>query len=392
MYHRVLDRSRGAMAWVVGLFGLAALVWSASAGACDCLSESSAQTIDARYVVFVGKAVEYLQRPWCSDAVQSEDESIGQERVDSVTRFTVQYSHSLPVGNEVLVFGERSFDCGSFFAVGEEHLVVANRVDSVLLASHCPVFGTSTADELRAKLGAPRNRRWSAPFIPSGCKQPPTLDISVAKSDAIVWTVPTASCTRDGSAVVEHVVSVTESWKGPANDEVLNLRVIGLGKREYSHFDFEYELSEATGHAWPPADFLRKEGDIYVDDGCLVPMHPPTLEAGVESLTRLLPIPDRRRFRDLKCSPMPRLACARLDQATLVAANKMLASHYAREKGAAAGAVNPAGPPRVISHRHSGSCAGCMVHTSHPFSFQAAPITAILAIVLLLFRKANASD
>jgi hypothetical protein len=176
---------------------------------------------------------------------------------------------------------------------------------------------------------------------------------------------------------------VKQSWKGPANGELLMLQVVGDADDQTVEFAFAFALSDATRHHWPPAEFLRRDRRVYVNDGCLTPLPPASLEQGVASLERLLPIP-KKFASPAGCVPIPPLSCSKLDQTVLEAAAAKLAHHYRDmehrlatspddEPGLqhALGTDKGAARPRAHTVR-DGSCAGCTIsRTASPLAFAA---------------------
>jgi hypothetical protein len=109
---------------------------------------------------------------------------------------------------------------------------------------------------------------------------------------------------------------------------------------------------------WPPADFLRREGDTFINDGCLAPLAPPSLEVGKEAVLRLFPLPADYRYRRFPRTdpPLPTLSCMTLDASVFVAADAALVRYvHSRETESARELRRGATPPR------GRSCAACAI-------------------------------
>lgn len=207
------------------------------------------------------------------------------------------------------------------FVLGKSILVAASRRGGQLLASECPLLSQDTVKALRSLLGVPETspagllpRSWD--FSPQGCSQPATLDDAFSIADAVVWGVPRASCVVGEADVVEHAMLVGRAWKGPAAGDIVTVRVTGRADNHYADFPLAVDLANATNHPWPPAEFVRRDDDRYVNDGCLSPLPPATLQEGVEQLTRLLPVSGARRPGHTTCLELPVLSCGTLDRSS----------------------------------------------------------------------------
>jgi hypothetical protein len=183
---------------------------------------------------------------------------------------------------------------------------------------------------------------------------------------------------------------VSRGWKGLAAGVDLTLRVTGTVDGQYPRFAFEFELGMATNHKWPPAEFLRRDGDTYVNDGCLSPLPPSTLQTGIAELNRLLPLPSEPRHRPSRCSEIRALSCSTLDQSIFEAPGERLAALYEQRQREYEASLERERKERfarykaweekerkervaALSVRRDSSCAGCAVSRSSgssiPFGF-----------------------
>lgn len=342
--------------------------------------------------MFAGRALEYLERKICSDSLEFGDERRAVHDTGSVTRFRVQHSLDLPVGSEVLVFTSPYSSCSTFFRIGDEHLVAAHRTADQLHASRCPMLNQNVVEELRALLHVPSSssaglRPPYDGFAPFGCSRPATVDDAVAGADAVVWTDSRASCMVGEGPVVEHAAVATRAWKGLAPGDFMRLQVTGRADDDHPRFAFESELADATNRWWPPAEFLRRAGDVYVNDGCLSPLPPTSLQEGVDGVTRLLPLSDGPQLKSTRCVDLPALSCGTLNQALFVEAGDRLAAVYRQrrleyeteQKNQRASFI------AAQSVERQGSCAGCSIPNSPPF--RSGMPAAGIALVLLSRRR-----
>lgn len=317
--------------------------------ACKCKALSDDEL--ATKVVFAGKAVEYLQR--------QPDRSESVDQFNAATRFVVEFSGDFPVGESVIVMGDHDSDCNPRFAVGGPALVVARRVGEFLTSSSClQLLDRDMEVKVRQRVGLPADYFafdiTPRPPPPGRCSQPATLDAAFAAADAIGWSTPRAACLVPGTNEVEEASAMKVAWKGAARGDVLRMRVKGRPDLSYEPFDFEGELLEATHSGWPPAEFLRRDGDLMINDGCLNPRPPRSLDAGVEAVRRLFPFPaDYGHWLPRGDAALPRLSCSTLDQSLFDRGDAAMAAFIRSRQPF---------PPRAAApetHARSGSCAGC---------------------------------
>jgi MYXO-CTERM domain-containing protein len=335
---------------------LAMLCKPTLASACKC-GEVTQRELDERYTVFVGTAVEYLERK-----DDGGDPGRPGPRVNAAERFDVQYSRDVPVGSSVIVAMDMYTSCSTFFAVGERHVVVASKLGDIFYADECPTLFDDLEGTLLAQLGVPPG--FLKPLAPDRdgdalrCKHPSTLDEAFDAADVVGWWDAKASCLVPGSQVVEHSAAMRWGWKGLREGEALRVRVV-QDRDEPAPPPFDHELSDVTEMTWPAADFLRREGDTFINDGCLSPLAPASLEAGTEAVLRLFPLPSdypRRHFRERP--PFPTLSCMTLGDSYFAGADAAVARHVGSRL--AERAREGRGPTTSAAHR-GGSCAGCAV-------------------------------
>lgn len=316
--------------------------------ACKC-GELSERDLETK-VVFAGKAVEYLQR--------QPDRSQSVDQFNAATRFVVEFSADLPVGESVIVMGRHDSDCNPWFQVGGPALVVAIRVGEFLTSSNCmQLLSRDLEAKVRERVGLPADYFafdiTPRPPPPGRCSQPATLDAAFAAADAIGWSTPRAACVVPDTDEVEQAAALKWAWKSAVRGDVLRMRVKGRPDLSYQDFDFLGELIDATHRGWPPAEFLRRNGDLMINDGCLNPRPPRSLDAGVEAVRRLFPLPvDYGHWLPRGDVALPHLSCSMLDQSLFDRGDAAMAafirSHQPFPRPAAAET-----PTR------SGSCAGC---------------------------------
>ena len=121
---------------------------------------------------------------------------------------------------------------------------------------------------------------------PGRCSQPVALEAAFVAADAIGWSTPRAACVVPGTDEVEQASAMKWAWKGAVQGDVLHVRLKGRPDLSYEDFAFFGELIEATHREWPPAEFLQRDGDLMINDGCLNPQPPRSLDAGVEAVQR----------------------------------------------------------------------------------------------------------
>jgi hypothetical protein len=332
---------------MLGVLGSPALAY-----ACKC-AEAEERDLAQRYTVFVGTAVEYLER---SD--DGSDPNRPGMRGNAAVRFEVHYSRDVPVGSSQIVMLDIHTSCSTFFAVGDRHLVLAFRVGELLTASECPMLFDELENKLLVQLRVPagflkpRSRGQGAKVR---CDHPRTLDQAFAAADVVGWWDAKASCVAPGGDEIEHAGVMRWGWKGLGQGKVLRLRV-AKHRQEPAPPPFYDELANATNMWWPPADLLRRDGDTFINDGCLAPLAPPSLEVGKEAVLRLFPLPADYRYRRFPRTdpPLPTLNCMTLDASVFVAADAALARYaHSRETESARELRQRATPPRARS------CAAC---------------------------------
>jgi len=341
------------MRWSVPLLAFALFTTVSPADACKCSVMTRADL--ARHAVFAGTAVEYLERE------ERPGGSAGRAReFNAATRFVVEFSGEYPTGASVLVMTNHYSNCQPWFQVGERHLVVAGRVGDVLVGSKCTeMLDRDLEHEVQRQLRIPAGylARDTKPHPPPPefCARPATLDQAFADADAVLWSTPLGACSILGSDEVEIAAEVRWAWKGAASGDLLHLRVKGHPALAFDDFEFLPALIEQTENYWPPAELLRREGDAFVQDGCLNPHAPASLEAGTEAVKRLFPLPSDYRSRRLPRSDkrLPRLSCSTLEQTIFERSDAAMAlarnrAELAERRRASPGAQTP-----------GGACAGC---------------------------------
>lgn len=310
----------------------------------------------AGYTVFAGTVVEYLQRHPDPSPVDG---------YNAVTRILVEYSKDVPVGSSVIVLGNHNSNCDAWFTVGGRALVVAQRVGEFFTTSKClQLFDKNETANLRRRVNLPNDYFafdiTPRPPSPERCSQPATVDDAFSTAAVVAWTQSRAACVVPGTDEVEHALVMRQPWKGAALGDVLRVRVKGRPDLAYEDFAFFDELVEARRGTWPPAEFLRREGDLLINDGCLNPRPPASLAAGNEALKRLFPLPADYPQRVLPHydDPLPRLSCATLDQSFFERSDKARAEWVAEKTKRQAAAPLAAAP---VTTPARGSCAGCAI-------------------------------
>lgn len=336
--------------------------------ACKCGELSEADL--ATKVVFAGTAVEYLERQ--PDHSRSVD-----DEYNAATRLVVEFSADLPIGESVIVMGRHDSDCNPWFAVGGRSLVVAARMGEFLTSSKClQMLDGGQAAKVRERVRLPADYFafdvTPRPPPPDRCLQPATVDAAFAAADAVGFSTPRAACVVPGTDEVEQASAMKWAWKGAVRGDVLRARVKGRPELSYEDFDFFGELIEATHGRWPPAEFLRREGELLINDGCLNPRPPRSVAAGAEAMRRLFPLPaDYGRWLPPGDDPLPRLSCSTLDQALFDRGDAAVADYRRRHQQA-----SPR-PATVETPVRNGSCAGCAL--SYPDD--ARPSVVVLALL-----------
>jgi hypothetical protein len=346
------------MRWPIALLALALSVKASPTRACKCSPIARADL--AQHAVFAGTAVEYLQREEPPDGSPRWD-----REMNAATRFVVDFSREFPGGASLVVMGNHYQDCNPWFQVGGRHLLVAYRLGDLLTGSTCSqMLGSELEHEVRQQLHLPADYfafdRTPRPPPPEQCARPATLDDAFTAADAVLWSSTRGACSIPGTNEVEIAAKVRWSWKGAAPGDVVHLRVKGHPDQAFDDFDFHLALAEATNSYWPPAELLRRDGDLFVNDGCLNPHAPASLASGIEAVKRLFPLPIDYRSRPLPDSPapLPTLSCSTLDQ-TIFAHSDATLSALARSRAALDQRLRtaPVAPPPTQTR--GGAFAGC---------------------------------
>jgi hypothetical protein len=341
------------MRWFVPLLAFALIAKASSAQACKCSLMTSADV--ARHAVFAGTAVEYLER---------EEPAGGSARWDrelnAATRFVVEFSREFPSGASVVVMSKHYSNCSPWFQVGDRHLVVAGRLGDVLVGNKCAqMLGSALEREVQRQLRLPADylARDPKPHPPPQelCARPATLDRAFAEADAVLWSTPRGACSILGTDEVEIAAEVRWAWKGAAPGALLHLRVKGHPALAFDDFEFLPALEQATENYWPPAELLRREGDALVQDGCLNPHAPASLESGTEAVQRLFSLPSDYRSRRVPRSdaPLPRLSCSTLQQSIFERGDAAMALARSRAEVPERPRASP------VAQTRGGACAGC---------------------------------
>jgi hypothetical protein len=341
------------MRWSVPLLAFALFAKASPAEACKCSMMTSADV--ARHAVFAGTAVEYLERE------EPPGGSAGWDReLNAATRFVVEFSGEFPRGASVIVMTNHYSNCQPWFQVGERHLVVAGRVGDVLVGNKCAeMLGRDLEHEVQRQLRIPadylaRDTK-PHPAPPELCARPATLDRAFAEADAVLWSTQRGACSILGTDEVEIAAEVRWAWKGAAPGDLLHLRVKGHPALAFDDFEFRPALEQATGSYWPPAEMLRRDGDALVQDGCLNPHAPASLESGTEAVKRLFSLPSDYRSRRLPHSDqrLPRLSCSTLEQSIFERSDAAMALERSRVEVPERRRAAP------VAQTRGGACAGC---------------------------------
>jgi hypothetical protein len=374
----------------------AVVLWQAKALCCMCALDSDFDSARKSLVIFAGAALENRTRCWSEIRTSDKNQMDALRHTLSVTRFHVSFSTDLPVGTDVLVFQFPYSTGREFYRTGEEHLVVTTNLNGVLLARSCPMIDGELERRLRSELSIPESfmaerDRPAAPFLPTGCAQPTSLQAAFDASDAVGSYFSTASCVTEDPTVVEHAVVTRIGWKGPSRGDRVTLRVKLGADEQYVPLPFEGELDTATGHSWPPAVFLRRENEHYVNDGCLVPLPPASLQEATDALARLLPTPQDTRIAFDTCAPPEPLTCSRISQAELDWAGQQLIAYYHKQshddKSTVARSTWASSPPSRAPR--GGTCAGCTIprHSRTPQILT--PLLLMLGLVRRIFSRSR---
>ncbi len=341
------------MRWSVPLLAFALFAKASPADACKCSMMTSADV--ARHAVFAGTAVEYLEREEPPGGSTRSDRAL-----NAATRFVVEFSREFPSGASVVVLGNHDSNCNPWFQVGDRHLVLARRVGDILVGSQCAeMLGSDLKQQVERQLRLPadylaRDTK-SRPQPPGGCARPATLDQAFAAADAVVWSTQRGACSIVGTDEVEVAAEVRWAWKGAAEGDFLHLRVKGHPALAFDDFEFRFALEHATESYWPPAELLRREGEILVQDGCLNPRAPASLASGTEAVKRLFSLPSDYRSRRLPHSDarLPRLSCATLEQSIFEHSDSAMALARSHAE------VPERRRAASVAQARGGACAGC---------------------------------
>jgi hypothetical protein len=341
------------MRWSVPLLAFALFARALSAEACKCSMMTSADV--ARHAVFAGTAVEYLEREEPPGGSAQWDRDL-----NAATRFVVEFSREFPSGASVVVMSNHYSNCSAWFQVGGRHLVVAGRVGDVLVGSKCAeMLGSDLKQQVERELHLPadylaRDTR-PRPQPLEMCARPATIAQAFAAADAVLWSTTRGACSIAETGEVEIAAEVRWAWKGAVPGDLLHLRVRGHPTLAFDDFEFRFALEQATGRYWPPAELLRREGEILVDDGCLNPHAPASLEAGTEAVKRLFSLPSDYRSRRLPHSDarLPRLSCSTLKQS--IFEHSDIAMALARSHAE----VPERRRAAPVAQTRGGACAGC---------------------------------
>lgn len=363
---------------LVVLLGL--LVVAPAAWACKC-GFASEQELEQHYLVFAGRAVEYLER--------EDDGAASGPRVNAAVRFEVDRALGAELGSSIVVAMDIYTSCSTWFEVGQRHLVVARRLAGLVYATECPMVSGEVNEVVKRKLGLADDyfvaRASPVDSALGTCQRPATLEAAVQRASAVALYRPKASCVVPGNDLIEHAALVTLGFKGLKRGELVRLRVAPLARQFAQEAERVWPLLRGTSFGWPPANFLRREGDTWIDDGCLIPMPPTSREAIVEPLTRLLAVPPgyRRDPFERPLGPRPALTCATLDAGFFRDADAALARHaHAQEVES----YYESRRPRVAPD--ASGCASCSVASarSRPLAW----LALLLTLLARGWRRASA--
>jgi hypothetical protein len=142
---------------------------------------------------------------------------------------------------------------------------------------------------------------------------------------------------------------------------------VSKGAEEWEEFAGASELLDAANRSWPPAEFLRREGNAFVNDGCNAPLPPGDVDAGVEAMERLVPVQKRGARRTLpafvlrhrRCDDLPKLSCGTLQFSMLREAEAKLERYYSSQYWKYDSQRDR--EPRAEPGTRAGSRAGCAV-------------------------------
>lgn len=328
------------MRWSLLPLALALSIRPSPAGACKCRVPTRADV--EQDAVFAGTAVEYLAR---EDVPEGSPGRNGE--LNTATRFVVEFSREFPIGASVIVMGDRYSDCDPRFRVGRRSLVVATRVGDILVGSECAqMLGTDLKQEVQRELHLPADYlafdTKPHPPPPESCVRPATLEQAFIAADAVLWSTPRSACSIPGTDEAEVAAVVRWAWKGAAPGDVLHLRVKSRAAPEFDDFEFSPTFVRSTKNRWPPAELLRREGDVLVHDGCLTPDAPASPRSRIAAVNHLFPLPnDYPQHEPSPREPLPHLTCSTLDQTIF-------------DRSDAATAV-----ARTKAQTRGGACAGC---------------------------------
>lgn len=346
----------------VGLV-VALLVLGSSGPASACKCGEPIAELSEDLVVFEGTAVESLDwHDGCAERTRWFSEPRVINRLGRVTRFRVHAS--LELDEDVIVHTDTGSHCAAHFRVGQSHVVTARRIAGILTTNVC----LRLAPDVRASVVASLQTTGVEVMgeVPQlDCVRPTSVAEANAKADGVLWADYHASCLVPGTDVVQHAATVRESWKGPRRDELVVIAVHADADEQLHHDPIASSVGATTGHGWPPALFLRRDRNVYVDDGCLTPSVPQSVEAGVADLARSLPRTaigrsNNRRLPSV-CEEVPVLECAELGLDVFSDAAMRLSEHFRALDAAEARdrELLRTGPPPVSPPRSS--CAGCSV-------------------------------
>ena len=349
--------------------GLASiLLWHDSALACKCLPHEDFDAFVKNHVIFLGKALEQFERRICENHASNPDEIRAFGDVAVATRFRVEYSNTLPIGSTAVVFTNPHSTCGTYFHLPWEYVVAATEQAGLLFASWCSQPAGEKLERVRTLLGVPPTSLIGQPppnwdYQPDGCVRPPNLDAAIASADAVGNAVASASCVVENTDIIEHSAIVTEGWKGLSRGSQILVRTKGTRGGRNFPYPFRESLTEVAAHRWPPAQFFRREGDVFMDDGCLTPPPPSSRAPEIHSPTRATPEGDVSARDRNECAPLVPLSCAQLDLGVLQrAGEKLLAWSLESKSGnTTKGQASEARQTRTNTTRRTGSCAGCSV-------------------------------
>jgi hypothetical protein len=285
---------------------------------------------------------------------------------DVAVRYRVERSDQLPEGQDVVVFRAlHGTACGGgTHEVGQRGVVIATETAGVLTTSSCLRLNREETAEVLAHLRLPPDFLTRDDRTPRDCDRPTSVAQAYEAADAVAWTDAEHSCWNDATGRVESASRARVSWKGPTMSEWFIVSrapdVSALGEDKLP------VIFEATGHLWPPGEFLRaipppsnSAVNWYANDGCLVPLPPQDANQAVRELQSLMVIPPGTGALS-PAGSVPQLTCARIGPSVFEDAERRMAAHRKQRQAALQGVSTV---PRVAPR---GACGSCYILRDRP--------------------------